>query len=244
MDTDELIAKVCPKIRDLGWAFYFVPETIARAQELGLDGFRFYFLGRGGVLGDVDAAVVSSAFGYFNPTLVRSIWESGGQVLDPRTAGHEFVACAADFGRAHFADLDGLKAFCLAADQVVAAADPVGLALYAGAAAEPLADDPPARAMQLLALLREYRGSAHLIAIRACGLDALTAHCVKRPQDLAMFGWTDADLVTVTPDIQQAWEDAEALTDRLVRPAYAALDEVGAADLVGGIAQIEAALAP
>jgi hypothetical protein len=244
MTTDELLADACPRIRDLGWAFYFAPETLARANEHGLDGFRFYFLGRGGVLGDVDASVISSAFGYFNPTLVRSTWDSARERLDPRTAGHLFVECAGEFGRAHFAGLDALPAFCAAADQVIAAADPVGLALYAGAVAEPFAEDPPARATQLLALLRELRGSAHLVAIRASGLDALTAHCIKRPQDLAMFGWADDDLVAVTEDQRAAWEAAEALTDAIVAPAYDVLDAGGRADLVAGLDQIEAALAP
>jgi hypothetical protein len=241
---EQLVAEVCPRIRDLGWAFYFVPETLARGRELGLDGFRFYFLGRGGVLGDVDATVIASAFGYFNPTLVRDTWDSGRAVVDPRAAGHAFVACAAEFGRSRFAQLDGLDEFCAAADAVVAAADPVGLALFAGAVSEPLAEDPPARTMQLLALLRELRGSIHLLAVRACGLDARTAHAVKRPQDLAMFGWSDREAVTVTAEHVAAWEAAEALTDRLVLPAYAALDEAGRAALIHGVEQVDAALAP
>ena len=244
MTPEELIADVCPRIRDLGWAFYFVPETLARGTELGLDGFRFYFLGRGGVLGDVDATVVTSAFGYFNPTLVREMWDSARAVADPRTAGHLFVSCAAEFGRARFADLDGLDDFCRAADAVVAAADPVGLSLFAGAVSERLADDAPARTMQLLALLREFRGSTHLLAVWASGLDALTAHCVKRPEDLAMFGWTEADAVEVTDTDHQAWEAAEALTDALVLPAYSVLDEAGRAALVHGIDQVAAVLAP
>ena len=220
------------------------PRPWPGEAELGIDGFRFYFLGRGGVLGDVDATVVASAFGYFNPELVRTVWDSARAVVDPRTAGHAFVECAADFGRAHFSGLDGLEAFCAAADAVVAAADPVGLALYAGAVSEPWADDPPARTMQLLALLREYRGSVHLLAVRASGLDALTAHCVKRPQDLGMFGWSEDDAVAVTDQDRADWQAAEDLTDRLVLPAYSVLDEAGRAALVAGLDQVEAVLAP
>ena len=191
MTPDELMADVCPRIHDTGWAFFFAPETLAKGKELGLDGFRFYFLGRGGVLGDVDAAVVCSAFGYFEPALVERIWDSARAVMAPRDAGRAFLACGAEFGRARFSDLDGMAAFCAAADAVNEAADPVGLALYAAARAEPLADDAPAHAMQILSVLRELRGSAHLLAVRACGLDARTAHCVARPQDLGLFGWPD-----------------------------------------------------
>jgi hypothetical protein len=243
MTPEELMADVCPRIRDVGWAHYFAPGTLATGQELGLDGFRFYFLGRGGVLGDVDSAVVASAFGYFNPDLVERIWDSGRAVLAPRDAGRAYLACAADFGRAQFASLEGLDEYCAAADAVNDAADPVGLALYAAARAEPLAADPPARAMQITSVLRELRGSAHLLAIRASGLDALTAHCVKRPQDLGMFGWTDADLVAVTDDDRARWGAAEQLTDEMLLPAYSVLDETGRAALIAGLDQIEGALA-
>ena len=41
------------KTGDIGSAFYFHPDTLAMAKGHGLDGFRMYFLGRGGVLGDV-----------------------------------------------------------------------------------------------------------------------------------------------------------------------------------------------
>jgi hypothetical protein len=42
MTPEAAIADACPKVRDLGWAFYFVPETLARGKELGLDGLRFW----------------------------------------------------------------------------------------------------------------------------------------------------------------------------------------------------------
>jgi len=241
--TDELIATVCPKIRDLGWMHYFTPETMARGDALGIDGLRFYFIGRGGVLGDVEPLVVSSAFGYFNPTLVADMWNSAKEIVAPRVAGRAYVAAAADLGRSKLAGVAGIEAFVAAADAVHAAADPVGLTLYAAAKAEPFVEDAPGRAMQLLAVLREFRGSTHLLAIRATGLDDKTAQFVKRPQDAAMFGWTDpADYPEVTDEAKAKWDAAEALTDQLVRPAYAVLDEAGRAALADGVDAIEAAL--
>jgi hypothetical protein len=129
-----------------------------------------------------------------------------------------------------------------AADAVNAAADPDGLALYAATAAEPLADDLPGRAMQLVTVLREYRGSAHLAAIRAVGLDSKTAHFVKRPNDVKMFGWSEADAPTITDATHQAMDDAERVTDRIVHAAYAVLDDAGAQALVDGLRAIQAAL--
>ncbi|MDA8341192.1 MAG: hypothetical protein M0007_03065 [Actinomycetota bacterium] len=234
MTTDELIANACPRIRDLGWAFYFDADTLARGEELGLDAVTFYMLGRGGVLGDAEGAVVASAFGYFNPELVTALWDAGRAKLAPRQAGREYMACCQAFGRAKLTGLADLGPYCEAAATVVAAAEVPALSLFAAIAAEPLADDLPARAMQLTTVLRELRGSAHLVAVVASGLPASVAHAIQRPNDWGMFGWP-GEAPTPTDEQRAALAAAEALTDRLVRPAYGALDEAGAAALVAGL---------
>ena len=155
MTPEELVTDTCPRIATLGAAFYFCPETLARGKELGLDGFRFYFLGRGGVLGDVDARVVQSAFGYFEANLAAKIWNSARDRAKgtPREVGRAYVGASQEFGRQYFAAVPGLERFCTAAETVVANTDPAGLTLFAALASEPLAADPPARAMQLVTVL-------------------------------------------------------------------------------------------
>jgi hypothetical protein len=244
MTTDELMAEACPLIRDYGWAYFFSPGTEAKGKELGLDIVQFYVLGRGGVLGDVEASVVSSAFGYFNPSMIQQMWDSASKVVEPRDAGRAYFECAAELGRLRFAGLDGVEGFADAAGAVNEAADPTGLPLYAGFRAEPLVDDAPGRAMQLLSVLREFRGSAHLLAVRAEGLDAKTAHLINRPNDAAMFGWSDDDVPDSTLADREALARAEVLTDRIVRPAYTVLDEAGATALMTGLHQMTAALNP
>ena len=54
----QLINEASPIIAGIGGAFYFDEATVYRGKALGLDGFRFYMLGRCGVLGDVEAEVV------------------------------------------------------------------------------------------------------------------------------------------------------------------------------------------
>ncbi len=240
----ELITIVCPQIRDLGWAHFFVPQTAARGEELGLDLFTFYFLGRGGVLGDVEGGVVASAFGFFEPGLVAGMWSAGKEIVAPRDAGRAFLGCAADFGRATFADLPGVDALNAALDTVNDAADPIGLALYAAVRAEPLADDAPARVMQLVSVLREFRGSAHIVALRAVGLDVPTAHFLHRPGDVAMFGWPEATAREITDVERDKFAAAERITDEIVLPAYAALDAAGQVALVDGLAAMHAQLQP
>jgi len=241
MTPQELVATACPKIGSLGAAFYFIPETVGRGKERGLDGFRFYFLGRGGVLGDVEAKVVQAAFGYFEPALVAKMWNTAREKMAPREAGRLYMECAADLGRRKFSGVAGLDAFCAAAEKVIAAAEPASLPLFAGIAAEPLAEDLPARAMQLVAVLREYRGSAHLLAVMASGLSPKVAHAIKRPDDVGTFGYAEAPAVT---DADRAKLDAaEALTDALVLVGYSALSPAEADTLLAGVVAMEAALA-
>lgn len=242
MTTDQLVSAACPIIRDTGWAFYFAPATLARGAELGLDPLQTYVLGRGGVLGDVEAGVVSAAFGYFNPAFLGATWDAARAACAPRVAGRAFMESCAVHGREKLAAVTGLEAFVAAAGKVNDAADADGLALYAGVRAEPLADDLAGRAMQLVAVLREFRGSAHLVALRAVGLDSKTAHFAKRPDDVRMFGWTDADAPEVTDETHRLLAEAEAVTDRIVRPAFAALDDAEAAALLSGLQAIQAAL--
>lgn len=241
-DTRALLDEGCPIIARAGAAFYFTPETIQRAKALGIDGYRFYFLGRGGVLGDVEAPVVASAFGYFEPGLLAHMWNTAREKLAPRDAGRAHLECAHEMGRVRLAGVEGLDAFCDAAAAVVSAAEPAGLALFAGMLAEPMPDDDPARAMHLLVVLRELRGSAHLLAVRASGLSPKVAHYLKRPDDFALFGWKETDAPAVGDDERARLASAEVLTDELVAPAYAVLDDSARAGLLGGLRQIAPSL--
>jgi hypothetical protein len=237
------LAQASAKIGALGSAFYFDPATLARGKELGLDGFRFYILGRGGVLGDVDASVIVSAFGYFAPEMMRTRWDQARAILDPRTAALEYFASCAAFGRARLSQVADLEGLCDALGAINDAADPAGLALYAGIAAEPLASDPPARAMQLVTVLREYRGSAHLAAIVASTLEPRIAHFMRRPEMYSFFGYSDDRVPEVTDEHRAKLAAADENTDRIVARAYGVLDEARGDALVRGLAAIEAELA-
>ena len=241
MTDEELVAAACPKIGAMGGAFYFAPGTLAHGKELGLDGFRFYIAGRGGVLGDADAAPVASGLGYFEPELVARMWDSAREIVSPRTAAAAYLECSAAFGRDRFAAVADLDRFCAAAGAVNDAAEPAGLSLYSGVATLPLASDLPGRAMQLVTVLREFRGSAHLVAIIASGLTARRAHALRRPNDVKMFGW-DEEVPEPTDDERSRLQAADALTDRLVQPAFGVLDDAGRQHLLDGLDAMAKAL--
>lgn len=229
-DTTQTIAL---KTGRLAETFIFHPETVARGKELGLDAFRFYFLGRGGVLGDVDAAVVHSAFGYFSPDLIGKMWTSAKERLDPRQAAREYIACAHNHGRARLGGVAGLDAYVEAAGAVIAAADDSGLSLFAGWKSEPIPEDAAAAAYHQAVVLRELRGSAHLVAVTAVGLPSLVAHMIKRPNDVATFGWPE-DAYVVTDDDRERHARAEELTDSIVESAVSALSDDQATSLIAG----------
>jgi len=235
MTTEELVATACPLIGSLGAAFYFDPETLAAGKKLGLDGFRFYFLGRGGVLGDVEAPVVQSAFGYFEPKLLTKMWDTGRARVSPREAARVYAEASRSFGRSRFAGVKGLEEFCAAALAVRDAAHPAGLALFAGLAAEPLADDPPAQAMQLVAVLRELRGSVHLLAVVASGVEPKVAHYFRRPDDFVSFGYAEDEVPLLTEVDRARMAQADALTDEIVGRAFGVLDELGGVALLDGL---------
>lgn len=240
METLEVIQAISQTTNTAGAAFYFAPATLAKGKEQGLDGFRFYVLGRGGVLGDVEPAVITSAFAYFHPATVEKIWNSAKQTMAPRAAAALYGQCAAELGAAKLAGVEGLEAYNEAAEAVVTATHVAGLALFAGWAAEPRSDDPAARAMQLMALLRELRGCVHIVALLASGLTAPVAHAIKRPGEVATFGWDPAPVIAA--DDSAKLEAAEALTDQLLVPSYAGLADAQAAALIAGTEAIGAAL--
>lgn len=245
MDSRDLMRATEP-IGQIGAAFYFVPETVEYGkQQLGIDGFRFYFCGRGGVLGDVEADVVRAAFGYFEPALIRKMWTTGIERSgrSPREIARAYIGRAHEFGRTRFGELDDLDAFVDAASQVIAAFEGAGLSLFAGVRAEPVPDDVPAAAMHQAMVLRELRGSTHLLAIVANGLPTHIAHAIRRPTELALFGYSEDAIPAPTDDDRARWDRAEALTDELLAPAYATLSDDQAKALIAGTEAMAAALA-
>jgi hypothetical protein len=194
-------------------------------------------------MGNTDPEAVAAAFGYFKPALLKSVLDAANAKSEPRVTGTAFMNACATLSRAKLSGLSNLDAFVAALDKVNNAADGDGLALYAAINTEKLADDAAGRALQLIAILREYRGSAHLVALRAAGLDSKTAHYMKRPDMWKQFGYTEEEAPVITDAIKAARAEAENITDRIVEPAYAVLSDAERTVLVDGLKEVKAALA-
>ena len=243
MTDEELISIVCPIINDNSYKYYFSQSTIDTGKSLSLKGMEFYVAGRGGALGDCEGSVVAAAFGYFNPIIINAAWTLAIAKHPARTIGSMHYECAAVVGREKLSALPNLAEFVSAMQKVFDAMDPDGLALFAAFKSLPLVNDLPGRAMQLAASLREYRGSAHLVAVRASGVSGIQAHFIKRPKDMKNFGWSESEYPIVNDETRARMVAAEKLTDALCIAPYSVLNETERASLVAGARAFEAALA-
>ena len=243
MTDEELVGIICPIFNDNSYKYYFSPSTIAVGKSLGLKGMEFYVGGRGGALGDCDGLLVAAAFGYFNPIIINAAWTLATAKHPARTLGSAHYECAAVTGREKLSALPNLAEFVAAMQKVFDAMDPDGLALFAAFKSLPLVDDLSGRAMQLAASLREYRGSAHLVAVRVSGVSGIQAHFIKRPKDMKNFGWSESEYPYIDDETRARMVAAEELTDALCIAPYSVLNESERVSLVTGAKAFEAALA-
>lgn len=227
-----VVAATGLQVMTIGSTWMMDPATAERGAEVGLPGRTFWAVGRGGVLGDVDADVVAAAYGFIEPTMLRGFWEARPATMAPQEAALHYAGAAAAWGRRVLgslgeAALDELAA--LAASVAAGSLAGVG-GLFAGWRAfdaSSVAGDPAGRATVALHVLREHRGCAHVSAVLAAGLTPIQSiMCLPESRGGGVpraerFGWP-----APYPDVAQlasARAEAEAITDRIAAPAYEAL---------------------
>ena len=226
-------------VRDAGAAigeaigiFMLHPETSQEGIEAGYpDPFAAYFAGRAGVLGDASADTVNAVFAVFEPNVVKMCWENGTAVHSAGESAAIYWDQIAGFGRRHLASVQGLDRLAALGEKVIASAPDNGLPLFAGWRAMPLADDPTARALQVMHVLRELRASVHFCALALSGVSPVEAHMIKGgPEYAAFMGWQPpyADGV----DKKDRYSATEDLTNhRMAEIVAAALSDEEADEL-------------
>jgi hypothetical protein len=220
MSGDQTVRIVDRVLHDVGTAWMIHEDTARRGDAYGYDKPRtFYFAGRGGVLGDVDADVVIAAFGWWDPGLVRLMWGRGLAVAGAReSAGRYAQACAA-WAEDHIAGFAYADRLSELAERVVGSAEGAGLPLFAGWRAEPRVGGGVGRMLQLVQVMREWRGAVHLVATTAVGLGPLEAVLTNEGERQARFlGWREE-----LPNCDQLKDRhlrAQEITDRLIAAEY------------------------
>lgn len=215
----------------LGGGFMLDPEVLGAGKRAGYpNGFVYYVVGRGGVLGDVPADVVSSAFGFFAPSLIATMWNGA---IEPRRVGADrYTDGCREWGRGRLGGFAAAGRLAELVAAVVDSADSSGLTLFAGWRAQDRPDDDVARAYQLVHVLRELRGCAHLVAVLASGLTPLEA-VVSNPNGGAAaalrFGWSG----TLPEPRAGDFARAESLTDTMMSRHLGVLSGAELDELIG-----------
>jgi hypothetical protein len=206
-------------IHHIGTAIYLSPDVFGWAAEWGWpNAFAFYFAGRGGMLGDVDANVVCSAFGWFEPTIVKTLFDEGAVVAGAQAAAQRMAEAHARWGHKHLGDVKGLDQIVSVTETLVDGLEGSGLPLFVGWRAAPRADDAAGRAAQLMQILREWRGGLHLVATTAVGLTPLEAILTNEgPGQAKYVGWPEP--FPDSASLRHKHDEAEAITDRLAAVA-------------------------
>ena len=231
-DAERFAAACAPLVAQLGGGFMISSQAKAFSKDNGLRGRAGYVLGRGSVLGDVDADVITSAFGFWPADIVREAWESGRAVLGLEAARTGYTEACREWGRVRYADLPNPGRLAELMSWVLDGCDVAGLPLFAGWRAVELPVDDAGRLNQLLHVAREHRGGVHLLAVVASGLAPLQAVLAGPggPGNATFFGWEEP-----FEDVSRAMPTraaAEQLTDRLMGPAYDVLGHDERVELV------------
>lgn len=225
--------------------FMLHPETFAGSMAAGYENpFAGYVLGRGGVLPGATGETVASAFLVFEPNFIRTLWQQGIAVRGADEAAEVYWNQTADFGRKYLARADGLDRIAELGEKVIAATPADGLPIYGGWRSMALAGDAPARALQVMFVLRELRGDVHFGVLRGSGIHPVEAHMLNKGHEYAaMFGWPEPyPDGAAKREIYAAVEDAT--NDRMAEIFSAALDLDEAQELArlttGALASLKA----
>lgn len=215
-----------PIVLELGGAFSNDPKTMRRAREIGLTGWSFYIAGRGGALGDVRADTAAAAMGFIAPGAVRDGWEVARRTAPPMEIAAESLSECCRWGQENLGEFYAVERLLELGERIVTRAESAGMPLFAAWRVMPIPNDAPgARAAVLLHLLREHRGAAHLMAVRASGLTPIEA-IIAGPDGVVgatAFGWQPP--YPRFESLVRRRLMAEALTDRITGAAYRVLEQ-------------------
>ena len=236
--TIDTIAALKPAVQQWVRGWMQSPATRQRAVDMGLrDGEQFWIVGRAGVLGDCDAAVAAAGLAFLSPAHVRAAWDALPPSLTHRQVAAAYAQQAFEWGDGELprfgdATLERLDAL---GRRVVDAADGSLGGVFAGWRAAPTSASLAARVALTMHVVREMRGAAHIVALNAVGMTPLQSVLASPaapprtgPPWAEHLGWTGpfedpAQFVALRAE-------AEDLTNRILVPAFDALDSAELAE--------------
>jgi len=207
---------------------YFSETAEAEYAALGLGGHQQYFASRAAPFGAVGPAVVTATFFNFNPARVEAALPSCWDVASPGAVQDARMRAAAQVLRQACPDIDA-STVAEATELAQAMVDGVGdegRPLAAANRAVELPDDPWGALWQLVTVIREWRGDAHVAALTAAPMTAVEALVLH-----AATGQVPRSALQMTRDwSDDAWDAAVAsLADRELVTSDGAFTDAGRA---------------
>ena len=232
---DTAVAAKAP-IGDLGGAWMSSDLEEAASAAAGFDDWELYFLGRHGVLGDVDPEVVRSVAYVFPADRIAQQWRAARAVMTPQEATQRYLEVCHQWGSERLGDFSGARRLSELGERVVDSVDVVALPLLVGwrALKRPSAPSAsPERCAQTCQLLREHRGACHGVALAALNLPPLMAILTNLggEENALEYGWRPP-FPTPTDGDRELRDRVEALTDDIAAVAYEALSADEQAELL------------
>lgn len=219
------LARTARRLRDLAEPIaacvYFVPEALDGYKELGLDDYASaYFGSRGASLGRPSGAVVTAAFGVFNPVIVVPAVDKAWATTDPASlldARERGVTAAL---RRMLGDPETAKTVEILHDAFESVPF-AGRALFSGLRSLPFPEDPIAQLWRVCDYVRERRGDNHVAAWIAAGCDPVEIGLLteqywgmEHATYIRTRGWTHEDIDAGAERLRdKGYFDGTALTD-------------------------------
>ena len=243
---------------------YYAPERPEVYNTLGFKGgWMAYFATRSAALGQVSPAVVTACFYGFAPRMVQRALPDAWAYSTPDqavAARYEVFHRAAT--RLLGADVSRWAKEALARDLTVAVRtiDPAGSPLFAAHASLPTPPESHLALFWAATALREFRGDAHITALRQAGVGPVESHVLMValglvPHDQRGYrGWTEEEWEGgVQALIERGWLDnrgevtregqrcrsmIERDTDRISAVAWSGREDQWAIDAMNRLAPI------
>lgn len=227
MNSLDLSVATADPIQLVGMSFYFVPSTVERAKERGLNVYQFYGLGRGGVLGDVDYDVVFDAFTFFSHSAMGLLWTNARERANPVETAEAHVQAAYAFADATFGAIpvEVLARFALAVRKMADSVETGHHDLFDGYKRFAVPANPVHAAYLAAILLRELRGCVHIDAVKEVGLTPQEAAYLQDANVFKLHGYTDVDVPTVTPELEAKKAQAETITSAAMASYFDVLSD-------------------
>lgn len=247
---------------------YFAPSCRDAHSQLGFKGFWMgYFATRAAPMGAVGPAVVTAAFGGFEPAMVTRAIPDAWELVSPDDATSGRASAAAAALREVLPGCEETASELLGVlDKAIEVCEPCGRTLFAANKDVVPFDDPVEDLWQMCTSLREHRGDGHLAVLTAEGVGGAECHLLAtaaRSEDPEMLrnvrGWGEADWADAVVTLRAAGlldnrthrltergaklhSHLESRTDELASPPYAAVGESGREHLREGLIPIASAV--